>query len=143
MKRAVIRASLLIVLMAGVYAVAAQQAQKAATEKPQKIADGVWFEQHNDIGKLGSNVSWIEFSDYVAVVDTAFPLGAEGAIRNIKYKKDAPRGGKMTAVDPNSPGVQQLKSAAMPLIFSFSEEQKNEVRQLARLMGLEQVASSF
>jgi phosphoglycerate dehydrogenase-like enzyme/glyoxylase-like metal-dependent hydrolase (beta-lactamase superfamily II) len=84
MRRAVIRASLLIVLMAGVYAVAAQQAQKAPTEKPQKIADGVWFEQHNDIGKFGSNVSWIEFSDYVAVVDTAFPLGAEEAIRNIK-----------------------------------------------------------
>ena len=47
------------------------------------------------------------------------------------------------ALDPNSPGVQQLKSSAVPLVLSFSEEQKNEVRQLARLMGLEQVASSF
>jgi len=84
MKRAVIRASLLIVLMAGVYALAAPQAQKAPTEKPQKIAEGVWFEQHNDIGTFGSNVSWIEFSDYVVVIDTAFPLGAEEAIRNIK-----------------------------------------------------------
>jgi phosphoglycerate dehydrogenase-like enzyme/glyoxylase-like metal-dependent hydrolase (beta-lactamase superfamily II) len=84
MKRAMIRASLLIVLMAGVYTVAAQQAQKAPTEKPIKVADGVWFEQHNDIGKFGSNVSWIEFSDYVAVIDTAFPLGAEESIRNIK-----------------------------------------------------------
>ena len=84
MKRAVIRASLLSVLMAGVYAAAATQAQKPPTEKPQKIADGIWFEQHNDIGKFGSNISWIEFSDYVAVIDTAFPLGAEEAIRNIK-----------------------------------------------------------
>ena len=69
--------------------------------------------------------------------------GIEAALHNITYKKDAARGGKSAAVDPNSPGVQQLKSAAMPLLFSFSEEQKNEVRQLARLMGLEQVASSF
>jgi phosphoglycerate dehydrogenase-like enzyme/glyoxylase-like metal-dependent hydrolase (beta-lactamase superfamily II) len=84
MKRAVIRASLLIVLMAGVYAAAASQAEKAPIEKPVKIADGVWFEQHNNIDKFGSNVSWIEFSDYVVVIDTAFPLGAEEAIRNIK-----------------------------------------------------------
>jgi hypothetical protein len=67
----------------------------------------------------------------------------EAALRNITYKKDAARGGKMAAVDPNSPGVQQLKSAAVPLILSFSEAQKDEVRQLARLMGLEQIASAF
>jgi hypothetical protein len=39
--------------------------------------------------------------------------------------------------------VQQLKSAAFPLIMSFDEEQKSQVRQLARNMGLEQVAASF
>jgi len=49
----------------------------------------------------------------------------------------------MAAVDPNSPAVQQLKSVAIPLIMSFSDAQKDEVRQLARLMGLEQVAASF
>jgi phosphoglycerate dehydrogenase-like enzyme/glyoxylase-like metal-dependent hydrolase (beta-lactamase superfamily II) len=84
MKQSIIRASILMVLVAGVYAIAASQAEKAPTEKPVRIGDGIWFEQHNDIGKFGSNVSWIEFSDYVAVIDTAFPLGAEEAIRNIK-----------------------------------------------------------
>lgn len=69
--------------------------------------------------------------------------GVESALRNITYKKDGSRAGKMAAVDPNSAGVQQLKSSAIPLIMSFNEEQKSEVRQLARLMGLEQVASSF
>jgi phosphoglycerate dehydrogenase-like enzyme/glyoxylase-like metal-dependent hydrolase (beta-lactamase superfamily II) len=85
MKRAILRATILTVLMAGVYAVAANQAEKGPT--PVKVAEGVWFQQHNDIGKptwLGSNVAWIEFADYVAVIDTAFPLGAEAAIRNIK-----------------------------------------------------------
>jgi len=84
MKLHLIRLSLLSLLMAGVYALASAQEQKAPTEKPVKIADGVWFEQHNDIGKFGSNVSWIEFSDFVVVIDTSFPLGAEEAIRNIK-----------------------------------------------------------
>jgi hypothetical protein len=69
--------------------------------------------------------------------------GVEAALRNITYKKDGSRSGKMAAVDPNSPAVQQLKSAAIPLIMSFSDAQKDEVRQLARLMGLEQVAASF
>ena len=68
----------------------------------------------------------------------------EAALRNITYKKDSSKpGSKLQTVDPNSAAVQELKSAATPLIMSFSDEQKNEVRQLARLMGLEQVAQSF
>ena len=68
----------------------------------------------------------------------------ESALRSITYKKDgSQRTGKLAAVDPNSPAVQQLKSAAIPLIMSLSDAQKDEVRQLARLMGLEQVAASF
>jgi len=63
------------------------------------------------------------------------------ALRNIDYVR--PPGGKSTSIDPNSPGVQQLKSAAFPLIMSFDEEQKSQVRQLARNMGLEEVAASF
>ncbi len=84
MKLHLTRLSLLSLLLAGVYAVASSQAEKPGTEKPVKIAEGVWFEQHNDIGKFGSNVGWIEFSDYVVVIDTSFPLGAEEALRNIK-----------------------------------------------------------
>jgi hypothetical protein len=48
-----------------------------------------------------------------------------------------------TPIDPESPEVQQLKSAAMPLLFQLREDQKNEVRTLARLIGLEQVASQI
>jgi hypothetical protein len=43
-------------------------------------------------------------------------------------------------IDVNSTEVQQLISAAVPLIMRLSEEQKREVRQLARIMGLETVA---
>jgi hypothetical protein len=44
-------------------------------------------------------------------------------------------------IDPDSPEVQQLKSAAMPLLFQLREDQKSEVRSLARIIGLEKVAS--
>ena len=46
-------------------------------------------------------------------------------------------------IDPNSPEVARLKSAAFPLIMSMREEQKQEVRQLAHTMGLKQVATMF
>jgi hypothetical protein len=46
-----------------------------------------------------------------------------------------------TPIDPDAEEVQQLKSAAMPLLFQLREDQKREVRALARLIGLEKVAS--
>jgi hypothetical protein len=70
------------------------------------------------------------------------------ALRSITRQR-APDGsvkvaaGRGTAIDPNSPEVQRLKSAAIPLIFTMREEQKHEVRMLAHLMGLESVAASF
>src|SRR5882757_4598374 len=44
-------------------------------------------------------------------------------------------------IDPDSDEVQQLKSAAMPLLFQLREDQKSEVRSLARIIGLEKVAA--
>jgi ABC-type transporter Mla MlaB component len=44
-------------------------------------------------------------------------------------------------IDPEAQEVQQLKSAAMPLLFQLREDQKREVRSLARLIGLEKVAA--
>jgi hypothetical protein len=46
-------------------------------------------------------------------------------------------------IDPDSAEVQQLKSAAMPLLFQLREDQKNEVRTLARLIGLDKVAAQI
>jgi hypothetical protein len=46
-------------------------------------------------------------------------------------------------IDPDAAEVQQLKSAAMPLLFQLREDQKREVRTLARLIGLEKVASQI
>jgi hypothetical protein len=46
-------------------------------------------------------------------------------------------------IDPDAAEVQQLKTAAMPLLVQLREDQKREVRLLARLIGLEQVASQI
>ena len=69
----------------------------------------------------------------------------ETALRAVARKIHAKRQGDPAAggmpIDPDSEEVQQLKSAAMPLLFQLREDQKNEVRSLARLIGLERVAS--
>jgi hypothetical protein len=46
-------------------------------------------------------------------------------------------------IDVNSPEVQRLIETAMPLIQQLSDDQKREVRQLVRLIGLETVASQI
>jgi hypothetical protein len=74
----------------------------------------------------------------------------EQALRAISWKlatqqnaKRNIRGNQASMIDPNSPEVARLKSAAFPLIMSMREDQKREVRQLAHTMGLKQVASMF
>lgn len=72
----------------------------------------------------------------------------EAALRNMAYKRTqqaaargATRNVQAAAVDPEA--VEGLKSAAVPLIMSFNSEQKEEVRSLAHVMGLDQLASQF
>jgi hypothetical protein len=74
----------------------------------------------------------------------------EAALRNIAYARvhdEHRRGGaaeaQSAAVDPDSAEVQGLKSAATPLIMSFNTEQKEEVRNLVHVMGLDRLATQF
>lgn len=53
------------------------------------------------------------------------------------------KAGSMPAIDPDSDEVQQLKSAAMPLLWQLRDDQKDEVRKLARMIGLDRVASAI
>jgi hypothetical protein len=71
----------------------------------------------------------------------------ETALRAVARKIHATREGDPHAtgapIDPDAAEVQQLKSAAMPLLFQLREDQKQEVRTLARLIGLEKVAAQI
>jgi hypothetical protein len=69
----------------------------------------------------------------------------ETALRAVARKIHAGRQANPNAagipIDPESEEVQQLKSAAMPPLFQLREDQKSEVRSLARIIGLEKVAA--
>ena len=72
----------------------------------------------------------------------------EAALRKISYTKDAVAqtiqdGDQIAYIDLDGPAVKRLKSVALPLIMSLSEDQKREVRSLAHVMGLDGVAASF
>ena len=85
-----------VVTLAGVYALAAAQPAGTPASKPTpsagaptidppvQVAPGVWFQRHHDTPSYGSNVAWIEFADFVTVVDASFPLGAERALASIR-----------------------------------------------------------
>jgi len=71
----------------------------------------------------------------------------ESALRAVARKIHATRKADPNAaglpIDPDAEEVQQLKSAAMPLLFQLREDQKQEVRSLARIIGLEKVAEQI
>ena len=71
----------------------------------------------------------------------------ETALRNVARKIQANRLSNPHAqgvqIDPDCAEVQQLKSAAMPLLFQLRDDQKEEVRKLARIIGLEKVAQQI
>ncbi len=73
----------------------------------------------------------------------------EAALRNIAYthvqqaRRRGVSGDTTQAADIDPQSVEGLKSAAVPLIMSFDEEQKQQVRDLAHVMGLDQLASQF
>ena len=66
----------------------------------------------------------------------------EVARTQLRHRGKLPNGGKV-AIDVNSPEVQNLIWAAMPLLMRLRADQKSEVRKLARIMGLEQVAAQI
>jgi hypothetical protein len=72
----------------------------------------------------------------------------EAALRTIAYSRSrGHRGGatsaEVAALDPYGPEVQGLKSAAFPLVMSFSDDQRSEVRSIVHVMGLDQLASQL
>jgi hypothetical protein len=73
--------------------------------------------------------------------------GVESALRAVARKIHATRQANPNAtgapIDPDSAEVSQLKMVAMPLLMQLREDQKREVRSLARIIGLEAVASQI
>jgi hypothetical protein len=79
-----------------------------------------------------------EQAQHWPAVEAALRAVAKTQLRELRRNRHA--GGRIN-IDVNSPEVQQLIWAAMPLLGQLREDQKREVRKLVRVIGLEQVAS--
>ena len=69
----------------------------------------------------------------------------EAALRNLTYAK---KGGHdaahaVASIDPAGADVQNLKSAAMPLVMSFSSDQMRELQSISRVAGLDKLVPNF
>jgi hypothetical protein len=69
----------------------------------------------------------------------------EVALRNLTYAKKGPHDAAhaVASIDPASPDVQNLKSAAMPLVMSFSSDQMRELQSISRVAGLDKLVPNF
>ncbi|MHC2331602.1 hypothetical protein [Bradyrhizobium sp. USDA 4454] len=107
-------------------------AAKPAPQKTYALLSDAQIAGIKDRLKLSSSQEY-----YWPAVETALRAVA----RKIHAKRQGDPASGTMPIDPDSEEVQQLKSAAMPLLFQLREDQKNEVRSLARLIGLERVAA--
>jgi len=72
----------------------------------------------------------------------------EAQLRKMEYKKDAAEKAstkniRLASVDMSKVDVEGLKTAGFPLVMSFSDDQRRELKSLAHLLGLESVISGF
>jgi hypothetical protein len=79
-------------------------------------------------------------AEYWPAVETALRAVAKTQLREMRLNRNT--SGKVN-IDVNSPEVQQLVWAAMPLLQRLREDQKREVRRLVRVIGLDQLASQI
>jgi hypothetical protein len=79
-----------------------------------------------------------DLAEYWPAVEAALRDVVRTQLRGTKHLA----GGKVN-IDTNSPEVQKLIWAAVPLLMRLREDQKTDVRKLARVIGLEQVASQI
>ena len=66
----------------------------------------------------------------------------EAELRKLEYKK-SPQGTRTAAVDMSKVNMEGLKSAGFPLVMSFNDDQRQELKSLAHLLGLESVMSGL
>jgi hypothetical protein len=109
-------------------------AAKPAPQKSYALLSDVQIAGIKERLKLSSSQEY-----YWPAVETALRAVAQ----KIHATRKADPSNAAALIDPEAEEVQQLKSAAMPLLFQLREDQKQEVRKLARIIGLEKVAAQI
>jgi ABC-type transporter Mla MlaB component len=117
----------------------------AAAAKPKAVAKPQPPPQKNYALLSDAQIAGIKDRLKLSASQESYWPAVETALRGVARKIHASRQANPNVqgvqIDPDSAEVQQLKSAAMPLLFQLREDQKNEVRSLARIIGLDKVAS--
>ena len=67
----------------------------------------------------------------------------EAELRKMEYSKKSAGGNRMASVDTSKMDIEGLKSAGFPLVMSFSDDQRRELKSLAHLLGLESVMAGL
>jgi hypothetical protein len=68
----------------------------------------------------------------------------EAELRKMEYSKKPTSGGsRMASIDMSKVNVEGLKNAGFPLVMSFSDDQRRELKSLAHLLGLEDVMAGL
>ena len=115
----------------------------ATPEKPKRSAAPPETGNMLDDGAIAGLKSRLRLTEdqlgYWPAVESAL---REVARTQLRHSKKQMQTGQVN-IDVNSPEVQKLIWAATPLIMRLRSDQKNEVRKLARIMGLEQVAAQL
>src|SRR5580692_2660715 len=126
----------------------AQQASAAQLPTPQAPLQMASAEQASPLPAPAAKRANIKPRLHLTPDQEQMWPAVEAALRNIAYTRSreaqrhgAPANTQVASAD--GVDVRDLKSAAIPLIMSFNSEQKDEVRNLAHVMGLDQLATQF
>ena len=80
----------------------------------------------------------------IASIKKRLNLTPDAELRKMEYAKRSGAAAPRTAsVDMSKVNVEGLKSAGYPLVMSFSDDQRRELRSLAHLLGLEDVMAGL
>jgi hypothetical protein len=118
------------------------------TAKPTKVATRPQLQPQKSYALLSdAQIAGIKERLHLTSDQESYWPGIESALRAVARKIHVARqtnpNANASAIDPDSEEVQQLKSAAMPLLFQLRDDQKEEVRRLARIIGLDKVAAAI
>jgi hypothetical protein len=67
----------------------------------------------------------------------------EAELRKMEYTRKPEGGSRTASIDMSKVNVEGLKSAGFPLVMSFSDDQRRELKSLAHLLGLESVMAGL
>ena len=67
----------------------------------------------------------------------------EAELRKMEYTRKSQDNSRTASIDMSKLNVEGLKSAGFPLVMSFSDDQRRELRSLAHLLGLENVMAGL